>query len=171
MLDDVVFKADARLPFYFRRVRGRYPFERQLRMRLVQHEFELTRLARGEQYQVAALVARAAGASAAVDEGFEVLRQSVLYDVADGVYVETAGRDMVATSMETRPPRSAESALLRSRWLMSPCIAVARKPMSQRRSAMSCVSARVPQKSRDLLGFSHIRTLTSPSKRLRDGMM
>ena len=92
VLDDVVFKADARLPFYLRRVRGRYPFERQLRMRLVQHEFELTRLARGEQYQVAALVARAARASAAVDEGFEVLRQSVLYDVADGVYVEAADR-------------------------------------------------------------------------------
>ena len=46
----------------------------------------------GEQYQVAALMARAAGASAAVDEGFEVLRQSVLYDVADGVDVEAAGR-------------------------------------------------------------------------------
>ena len=63
-------------------------------MRLVQHEFELTRFARGEQYQVAALVASAARASAAVDEGFEVLRQAVLYNVADGVDVEAAGRDV-----------------------------------------------------------------------------
>ena len=127
-------------------------------MRLVQHELELTRLARGEQYQVAALVARAARASAAVDEGFEVLRQSVLYDVADGVYVEAAGRDVGRDEYG-----DAAAAQRRER-----VVALALAHVAVYRGG---AAARVPQKSSDLLGFSHIRTLTSPSKRLRDGMM